>query len=126
MNIKLERSYKSKNGNTVFVYSVSGTSKDLAAFESAQGDNYRTDEETGAPLWFTTRCVGDEGKLIITQNNKVVPDMSAYEKAASLAAQFGGNLGEELAKAAAAQLLKGKSTTSEGEKTKSGADISKL
>ena len=126
MEIKLERSYKSKVGNTVFVYSVSGTSQELTAFESAQGDNYRTDDKTGAPLWFTTRCVGDEGKLIITQNNKVVADMSAYEKAASLASQFGGNLGEELAKAAAAQLLKSKSSTPIGEITKSGADISKL
>lgn len=105
MKATLARSYKSKNGNTVFVYSVSGKAEELEAFAKAQGDNHRVDEATGKPLWFTTRCIGQTGELIITTNGKVVPDMSAFDQAASLAKQYGGNLGDQLAKAAAEQLL---------------------
>ena len=105
MNIKLIRSYRSKNGNPTFVYAVSGNQADLEAFKQAQGEFYREDEKTGSPLWFTTRCVGDNGKLIITTNGKVVPDMSAYDQAASIAAQYGGNFGQELAKQAAMSIL---------------------
>ena len=107
MKIKLSRSYTSKQGNKVFVYTVAGTEAQLEEFKSVQGDNHRTDDKTGEPLWFTTRCVGNSGTLIITTNGKVVPDMSAFDQAASLAKQYGGNLGEELAKAAAAQLIGG-------------------
>lgn len=108
MKIKLLRSYTSKNGNKVFVYAVTGNKADLEKYKTAQGEQYR-EAEDGTPLWFTVRCVGDSGKLIITTNNRVVPDMSAYDQAASLAAQYGGNLGSELAKLAAKQLLGGKS-----------------
>lgn len=104
MKIKLMRSYKSKKGNTVFVYGVSGSPEQLEAFKKAQGENHREDE-SGTPLWFTTRCVGQTGTLIITTNGKVVPDMSAFDQAASIAAQYGGNFGEALAKQAAAALL---------------------
>ena len=106
LTIKYVRSYTSKNGNKVFVYAVAGTKAELEKFKAVQGDNYREDE-AGTPLWFTTRSVGASGKLIITTNNKVVPDMSEFDNAASLAKQYGGNLGEELAKAAVAQLLGG-------------------
>lgn len=105
MKIKLSRSYTSKNGNKVFVYTVLGTETQIAEYKSAMGENYREDDETGEALWFTTRCVGNSGSLIITKNNKVVADMSAFDQAASLAAQYGGNLGQELARAAASQLI---------------------
>ena len=109
MDIKSIRSYTSPKGNKVFVYAVSGTKAELEAYKKAQGDFYR-EAEDGTPLWFSTRSVGNTGKLIITTNGKVVPDMSAFDNAASLAKQYGGNLGEELAKHAVAQLL-GTSTT---------------
>jgi hypothetical protein len=109
MKATLSRSYKSSKGNTVFVYSVSGNPSDLEAFATAQGDYHRVDETTGTPLWFTTRCIGQTGTLLITSNGKVVPDMSAFDQAASLAAQYGGNLGEQLARSAAEALL-GKSS----------------
>jgi len=112
MKIKLIRSYKSKNGNTVFVYAVTGTPAQIEAYKAAQGDNFREDDK-GNALWFTTRCVGQTGTLIITEKGKVVPDMSAFEQAASLAKQYGGNLGAELAKAAASQLLGGNHGTEE-------------
>lgn len=105
MKIKLIRSYKSNKGNTVFVYGVTGTPEQIEAFAKAQGENHRVDETSGTPLWFTTRCVGQSGTLIITSNGKVVADMSAFDQAASLASQYGGNLGEQLARAAAETLL---------------------
>ena len=107
MKIKMIRTYRSKNGNPTFVYEVSGSANDLAAYKEAQGQFYREDETSGSPLWFTTRCVGDNGSLIITTNGKIVPDMSKFDQAASLAAQYGGNFGEELAKATAASILGG-------------------
>ena len=106
MNVTLKRSYKSKNGNTVFVYAVNANAKDAEAFKTASGDFYRQ-EEDGTPLWFTTRCIGNKGKLVITSKGKIVPDMSAFEQAASLAKQFGGNFGQELARASVQGLLGG-------------------
>lgn len=105
MKIKLIRSYRSKKGNPTFVYGVTGSANDLAAYKEAQGSFYREDDSTGQPLWFTTRCVGENGSLIITTNGKIVPDMSKFDQAASLASQYGGNFGEELAKMTAANIL---------------------
>jgi len=125
MNIKLIRSYRSKNGNPTFVYGVSGSSSDLESFKEAQGEYYREDDK-GTALWFTTRCVGQSGKLIITTNGNVVPDMSAYDQAASIAAQYGGNFGEALAQQAANSILGTSSTvpsgTPETAKAESGED----
>jgi hypothetical protein len=104
MKISLVRSYRSKNGNPVFVYSVTASEKDLKAFKKAQGDFYREDDN-GTPLWFTTRCVGNHGKLIITTNGNIVPDMSAFDQAASLASQYGGNFGHALAQMSASSVL---------------------
>lgn len=106
MNIKLQRSYTSPKGNKVFVYTVHGTESELAGYKAAQGaDNYREDTTTGEPLFFTVRCAGNQADLIVTTNGKVVPDMSKFDQAASLAAQYGGNLGDALARAAAENLL---------------------
>ncbi len=114
MKIKLIRSYRSKNGNPTFVYGVTGSASDLDAFKTAQGEYYREDSD-GTALWFTTRCVGQTGQLIITTNGNIVPDMSAYDQAASLAAQYGGNFGAELAKSAAQAILGGTSKPSPSE-----------
>jgi len=105
MKIKMIRSYRSKKGNPTFVYGVTGSANDLAAYKEAQGGFYREDDTTGQPLWFTTRCVGENGTLIITTNGKIVPDMSKFDQAASLASQYGGNFGEELAKLTAQSIL---------------------
>lgn len=105
MKINMIRSYRSKNGNPTFVYGVSGSDADLEAFKNAQGDYYREDDKTGQALWFTTRFVGKVGNLIITTNGNIVPDMSAFDQAASLAAQYGGDFGQALAQQAAAGIL---------------------
>lgn len=103
LKVKSIRSYRSKNGNPTFVYSVAGQKTDLEAFKKAQGEYYREDED-GNPLWFTTRFIGDEGNLLITSNGNVVPDMSEFDKQASLVAQYGGNFGDILAKDAIKKL----------------------
>lgn len=129
MKIKLIRSYRSKNGNATFVYGVSGSNSDLESFKEAQGEYYREDDK-GTPLWFTTRCVGNAGSLIITTNGNVVPDMSAYDQAASIASQYGGNFGEALAQQAANSILgvsatPASSTPAQAEEAKSedGVDL---
>jgi hypothetical protein len=91
------RTYRSSNGNPTFVYQVNGDKENLEKFKAIQGSYYREDED-GNPLWFTTRFIGDAGNLIITSNGKVVPDMSEFDKQASLVAQYGGNFGDVLAK----------------------------
>ena len=128
MKIKFIRSYKKREtGNTVFVYAVQGTPAQLEAFANAQGDKNVIDEKTGESLWFTTRFVGNSGDLIITSNGKVVADMSKFDQAASLAAQYGGNLGDQLARAAAESLLGHNAVSAPVEKTPaSQGDISKL
>ncbi len=107
MKITFLRNYrKSGSTNPVFVYTVSGTEKDLQAYKDTQGDNYREDNDLQKPLWFTTRFVGDNGKLMITTNGKTVADMSEFDKAASLASQYGGNFGQALATAAVSNILR--------------------
>lgn len=112
MQVSFVRSYRSQNGNVTFVYNVAGSDADLSAYKKAQGKFYREDE-SGTPLWFTTRFIGDHGKLIITASGKIVPDMSEFDKQASLVEQFGGNFGAELAKASVANLLGNKKASAQ-------------
>ena len=104
MKISLLRTYRSRNGNATFVYKVNASATDLDSFKEAQGDFYREDTD-GSPLWFTTRCVGNTGSLIITTNGNIVPDMSKFDQANSIATQYGGNFGQELAKMSAQAIL---------------------
>jgi hypothetical protein len=96
LKIQLLRSYRKAGGTTVFVYSVSGTESNLAKYKDIQGEFYREDED-GGPIWFTGKFVGKVGKLIITSKDKIVADTSELDQAASLASQYGGNLGNALA-----------------------------
>lgn len=113
LNASFVRSYRSKKGNVTFVYAVSGSEEAVAKYDAIQADNLRKDETTGKSLFFTTRYFGDNAKLLITTNDKVVADMSEFDKASSLASQYGGNLGRELASHAAAKLMGGSNTPSE-------------
>lgn len=108
MKVTMQRSYKSKNGNRTFVYTVTGSNAEMEAYKEAQGEYYREDEKTNQALWFTTKCIGKTGTLLITDNGNIVPDMSEFDEAASLAQQYGGNLGEMLAREAAQRLLGGR------------------
>ena len=112
MKVTMQRSYKSKNGNRTFVYTVTGSNAEMEAYREAQGEYYREDDKTNQALWFTTKCIGKTGTLLITDNGNVVPDMSEFDEAASLAQQYGGNLGEMLAREAAQRLLGGRTLSS--------------
>ena len=106
MNAKKLNSYRSqKTGNIVYRYEVSGTVTELENYKVSQGANYVESDTTGKPLWFTTRYAGENAKLIITGKGNVIADMSEYEQANSLIAQFPGPLGDAIAKATAEKML---------------------
>lgn len=96
--------YVSRNGNVVFRYKVSGSPESMQAYADAQGSFLTIDDVTGDTLWFTTRFAGDRATVVVTDKGKIYADMTEFHKQASLAKQFGGNLGQELAKVAASKL----------------------
>lgn len=99
--------YISKAGNVTFRYSVDGKPEALAVFADVQGDYLREDESTGKYLWFTSRYCGDSATLIVNSDTgKIYPDMSEFRKQASLAKQFGGNLGDQIAQTAVSKLFR--------------------
>ncbi len=97
--------YVSRNGNETFRYKVTGSPDALSAYEEAQGEYYTVDDATGNVLWFTTRYAGENATIVVTDAGKIYADMSEFAKQASLAKQFGGNLGQELARSAAEKLI---------------------
>lgn len=107
MKATFKSTYVSKKGNDTFRYAVTGTAEELAAYKTAQGVNYREDDVTGEPLFFTVRYAGKSVNLITTKSGNVIADLSELKASASIAKQFGGNLGQSIADAAAAQFLFG-------------------
>jgi len=109
MKATFARTYvKKETGNDVFVYSVTfANDAEHESYKTAQGNKYRVDQKTGDNLYFSPRYHGEAIDLIITSNNKVVADTSAFAKARSLAAQYGGNFGEALAQESAKSLVAG-------------------
>lgn len=120
MKVNYKNQYK-RNGKVQFVYTVTGTDAELDQYAEAKGDYLVTDDESGQPLWFSRDYIGEAGSLIFTSKGGVVADMAEFEKAASLASRFGGNLGSEIAAQAVAKLM---STTSSARSTvKASAEI---
>ena len=113
MKVNYKNQYK-RNGKVQFVYTVTGTESELDQYAEAKGDYLVTDDESGQPLWFSRDYIGESGSLIFTSKGGVVADMAEFEKAASLASRFGGNLGSEIAAQAVAKLM---STTSSAKST---------
>jgi hypothetical protein len=85
-----------KNGVpfTVFRYTVTGSPEEMEQYKSIQGDNYRADEKTGKPLWFTTRYISDNVSLIITSGDepKIVADDADFAKIQSLVQSYGADV----------------------------------
>ena len=109
MKINFKRSYKKvdKNGRlfTMFVYVVTGSAEKLAEYEEAMGDNFVKSDE-GDILWFSIdRFVNQTNTLIKTSKGTYVADMSKFDQMASLASQYGGNFGQEIARVSAMNLL---------------------
>ena len=107
LKIRLLRQYrKVGTGKMVFVYQVTGKKDAVEAYREAQGENFVEDPEDGV-LYFTIRFAGKNGEIIVSKEGKISADMSQFDQAASLAEQFPGALGQEIAKLAAAKLLGG-------------------
>lgn len=94
-----------------FVYIVSGTQEELESFRVAQAANYKVGDdpkrpnEFGKPLWFSLDYHGEICTVNISKNNKVYADNSEMRKMASIAKQYGANLGDAIAHQFAAQML---------------------
>lgn len=88
--------YRKSASSTVFRFVVSGTPEELATYKEIQGDNYRTDNVTGKPLYFTTRYFDDTIKLVVTSNpetgdKRIVADDSELVKLQNLINNFGAD-----------------------------------
>jgi len=59
-----------KNSSIIFVYQITGTDKELAEFKANQGSNYREDESTGTPLFFSANRPGSTGDELHWNKNK--------------------------------------------------------
>jgi hypothetical protein len=109
VSVKFKSSYKKEGGKTIFVYRVTGSPENIARYKELQGGNL-VEETPGKPLYFTQFALGAEGQLILGET-RIIPDRSHLDMAQSLAAQYGGNLGETIAQ----QMLKGLITPSSGD-----------
>jgi hypothetical protein len=110
--IKDQGSYRNKKGTTVFRYSVHGKPEAIEAYEDAQGEYFVQDEKLGV-LYFTPRYAGKTANLVVNDDTgKVYVDDSEMQKQASVVSQYGGNLGQAMAEAAAKKLMGGTSSTS--------------
>jgi len=90
LTAKLVGNYRKKvTGTLVFRFQVNGTAEEIQKYKDCMGDNLVTDETTGKPLYFTTRYVSDNIKLLITSENKVVTDDTEIAKLQSLVEQYG-------------------------------------
>ncbi len=90
----------------VFVYEIKGSPAGLKRYEEVQGDNFRTDNETDVPLYFSTSYFGDNGEIKITQNDKVVANTDQTRKLRSQVDSAGsGKFGDAVAAQAAQMLL---------------------
>lgn len=118
MDVQITGSYrKAGTGNLVFRGIVNGSEAELADYKATQGSNYVQDEKTGKPLFFTTRPIAERFKLVKTRGTaekpaRYIADSSDMDLKAAIVKNLGGNLGQEIAKITASQLLFGNSTVS--------------
>jgi hypothetical protein len=93
LTAKLVGNYRKKvTGTLVFRFQVNGTNDEIEQYKSCMGDNLVLDDTTGKPLYFTTRYVSDNVKLLITSENKVVTDDTDIAKLQSLVQQYGADV----------------------------------
>lgn len=90
MNSKLVNQYrKRETGKLVFVYAISGTVEELAAYKASKGDFYREDAKTKEPLLFSNRFVGQECPITKTEKGEFYHNTTEMDQLASLTDQFG-------------------------------------
>ena len=108
MKARLLGQYRSsKSGNVVFRYEITGTQSEIEAYKAIQGENFKTDEKSGKPLFFTTRFSGVNATLGFNKDNtKVYVDNSEMDAMNSLIEQHKGTaLGDALAAEAAKKAI---------------------
>lgn len=99
------KTYVSSSKKRMFLYAITkATPEMLAKFKEIKGEHYAEDAE-GRPLFHTSYSTDDQIELIITKNGKIMEDRSEQERLRVKVEQFGGDLGAEMAKLAAAQLF---------------------
>lgn len=87
---KLLSSYiKVETGNRVYRYLVNGSDSELKAFKESVGDKLKLDPDTGKPIFFATRYVSDNIKILITSEGKAVTDDTEISKLKALVDQYG-------------------------------------
>jgi hypothetical protein len=105
MTARYVSTYISSTRTRMFLYTIVDASPEMIAkYKEIKAENYQEDED-GNPLFHTSFSTDDEIKLIITKNGKVMEDRSEQERLMVKVKQFGGNLGDEMAKLTAAQLF---------------------
>lgn len=93
LTAKLVGNYRKKvTGKLVFRFQVNGTNDEIQQYKDCMGDNLVCDDTTGKPLYFTTRYVSDNVKLLITSENKVVVDDTEIAKLQSLVDTYGADV----------------------------------
>lgn len=80
---------KRETGKLVFVYSITGTEEEIAAYKESKGEFYREDATTKQVLMFSNRYTGKEINMIKTSTGQFVPDTTEIDQLASLADQHG-------------------------------------
>lgn len=125
---KYIRNYrKQDSGTIVYVYELSGKKDDIERYEAIQTtDKIRYDETSKKPLFFTVNFGGDDAKVVITPKDKVFIDLSEFQKAASLVAQFGGNFGQALAEESVRRIMDNKQQSTPVPQSGQGAPLDEV
>jgi hypothetical protein len=127
LTAKMLRSYVTENKHgqktDMFVYLVNGTAEELALFEQAQGEYYRTNKDEDGnevPVFISPRFGGKQANLVVLEATadkpaRVVFDSSATAMARSLMEQYKGTAIESaIAQQIAATLLGTNVPTTQG------------
>jgi hypothetical protein len=80
------KQYRSKkSGRLVFVYELKGTQEEFESYEESKGSYAKYSDETGNPLYFTTRFAGKSVNMLQKENGDWFIDTSIMDQAKSLA-----------------------------------------
>lgn len=114
MKAKLLGQYRSsKTGNLVYRYELNGTQAEISAYQAIQGENFKLDDKSGKPLFFSTRYHGAVCTINFNrENTKVFVDTTEIDALQNLAAQYAGtptgdHLAAEIAKKMVADVQAG-------------------
>jgi hypothetical protein len=107
---KVRQYRKKETGKLVFVYTVKGKAEELDQYREQAG-SYLVEDDNGAPLFFSTRYVGESCPSLTTQDGRIIPDTTEMDMQVALAEQYGGNFGQSLADKLAAKMVAGGSRT---------------